>query len=130
MATLTVQNVDRPLPTPLQVRYCQTFWCRLRGLMFHPPLAVDQGLLLVQARENRRDSAIHMFFMRMDLAVVWLNSACEVVDVQLAKRWGPAYTPKKPAKYVMEISTAQISAFQVGDRLGFEDLEGEFRFEG
>jgi uncharacterized membrane protein (UPF0127 family) len=130
MAIIDVQNVDRPLQTPLRVRYCETFWCRLRGLMFHSPLAVDEGLLLVQERENRRDSAIHMFFMRMDLTVVWLNTACEVVDVRLAKRGRPIYTPKKPAKYVLEISKAQISAFQVGDRLRFRNFEGESYFEG
>jgi uncharacterized membrane protein (UPF0127 family) len=130
MMTLNVQNLDRPLPAALQVRYCHTFWCRLRGLMFHPPLAADQGLLLAQTRENRRDAAIHMFFMRMDLAVVWLNSACKVVDIQLARRWRPAYTPKEPALYVMELSSLQISAFQVGDRLRFEDNAGEIYFEG
>ena len=90
--------------------------------MFHPPLAVDNGILLVQKRENRTDAAIHMLFMRMDLTIVWLNISCEVVDVQLAKRWRPVYTPRKPAKYVMEISTEQIGAFQVGDRLQFDDL--------
>lgn len=130
MPIVNVQNIDRPLKTPLRVRYCETFGCRLRGLMFHPPLAEDEGLLLVQERETRRDSAIHMFFMRMDLTVVWLNTTCEVVDVRLAKRWRPVYTPQKPAKYVLEISKTQISAFQVGDRLRFRNIEGEPNFEG
>jgi uncharacterized membrane protein (UPF0127 family) len=125
MQTLNVLNLDRPLKTPLRVRRCDSFWCRLRGLMMHPPLPDGEGLLLVQKQENRRDAAIHMFFMRMDLAVVWLNTACEVVDVRLAKRWRPAYTPQKPAKYVMELSAAQLIVFHVGDRLRFENDEGE-----
>lgn len=98
--------------------------------MFHPPLRVDEGILLVQRRESRMDAAIHMFFMRMDLTVVWLNTGCEVVDVQLAKRWRPVYTPREPAKCVMEISEEQLGAFRVGDRLLFEGLEGGTDLEG
>jgi uncharacterized membrane protein (UPF0127 family) len=92
--------------------------------MFHPPLAEGEGILLVYKRENRTDSTIHMFFMRMNLTVVWLNSAYEVIDVKLAKRWRPAYIPNKPAKYVMEISEAWISSFQLGDRLILQNIEG------
>ena len=130
MLTVNVHNLDRPLRAPLRVRYCATFLSRMRGLMFHPPLKVDEGILLVQERENRMDSAIHMFFMRMDLTVVWLNTSCEVVDVQLAKRWRPAYIPRKPAKYVMEISDKQFEAFHTGDRLDFIGLEGGNDLEG
>ena len=50
--------------------------------MFRRSLAVDEGLLLVQKRENRSESAIHMLFMFIDLTVVWINSAHQVVDVK------------------------------------------------
>lgn len=98
--------------------------------MFHPPLDIDEGLLLVYKKENRIDTVIHMFFMRMDLTVVWVNEINEVVDVRLAKRWRPAYTPKKPAKFVLELSEEHISSFQVGDRLSFKNPESRFSFEG
>jgi len=88
--------------------------------MFYPPLARDGGILLVGKRDSRTDAAIHMFFMRMDLAVVWVNTAYQVVDVQLAHRWRPAYTPGGPARYTLEISPGWLDAFQVGDRLRFE----------
>ncbi|MCJ7700050.1 MAG: DUF192 domain-containing protein [Anaerolineales bacterium] len=123
MTIVRVHNLDRPLKPCLKVNYCERFMCRLRGLMFHPPLGREEGLVLVGTRQNRRDAAIHMFFMRMDLTVVWLNTAYEVVDVQIAKRWRPVYTPAKPAQYTLEISTDWISAFQVGDRLAFEPVE-------
>ena len=41
--------------------------------MFRRSLAVDEGLLLVQKRENRSESAIHMLFMFIDLTVVWIK---------------------------------------------------------
>lgn len=129
MTIVNIYNTDHPLRSPLRLRYCATFLSRLRGLMFHRPLKAEEGILLVQKRENRMDAAIHMFFMRMDLTVVWLNTAREVVDVQLAKQWRPVYTPRKPAKYVMEISTEQLEGFQIGDRLRFENPEGGIELE-
>ena len=61
------------------------------GLTFRRSLAPQEGLLLVQRNDSRVEATIHMFFMWIDLAVVWINMDNEVVDVQLAKRWRPAY---------------------------------------
>ena len=63
-----------------QVRWCSSFGCKLRGLMFRRELASDAGLLLVEDRESKAASAIHMFFMRFPIAAIWLNSDFEVVD--------------------------------------------------
>jgi uncharacterized membrane protein (UPF0127 family) len=125
MASITVHNLDRPLRLPLKIRYCDEFLTRLRGLMFRPPLGLDEGIVLVQKRENRTDASIHMFFMRMDLTVVWLNSAYEVVDLVLARRWRPVYVPQKPARYVLEISTERFPEFRIGDRLEFGRPTGQ-----
>ena len=89
--------------------------------MFRSPLNFDEGILLVQGRESRIDSAIHMFFMRMDLAVVWVSKTFEVVDVKLAKRWQPMIFPNRPAKYILEIAAGRISEFTIGDFLYFEE---------
>jgi uncharacterized membrane protein (UPF0127 family) len=122
MTSIIIHNLDRPLRFPLKIRFCDEFLTRLRGLMFHPPLELDDGIVLVQKHENRIDASIHMFFMRMDLTVVWVNSAYEVVDVILARRWRPMYAPKKPALYVLEISAERLPEFQTGDRLRFERI--------
>jgi len=121
MLSVSVQNLDNPLASALRVKWCASFFCRLRGLMFHLPLEIGEGLLLVQERESRADSAIHMFFMRMDLAIVWIDQDCEVVDVRVAKRWRSVIVPTKAAKYVLEISAQRFSEFQIGDRLRFEE---------
>jgi uncharacterized membrane protein (UPF0127 family) len=62
-----------------------------------------------------------MLFVPMDLAVIWINSAMEVVDIQLARAWRPAYWPKAPAKYVLETAPECLSSFHIGDRLRFEE---------
>jgi uncharacterized membrane protein (UPF0127 family) len=115
-----IYNLTRQNPLPIQAQYCSSFFCRLRGLTFRRSLPSGVGLLLVQGRDSRLDSSIHMLFVWMDLAVVWINTALQVVDVRLARRWRPAYLPARPARYVLEISPERLDDFQVGDQLRFE----------
>jgi uncharacterized membrane protein (UPF0127 family) len=96
MKTIHLININHPLPTPLDALYCESFLCRLRGLMFQSSLAADHGLLLVEAHEGRIDTAIHMLFVFMNLAVIWINSEQVVVDTILARSWRLAYVPHQP----------------------------------
>ncbi len=121
MPSVIIHNLTRSLPSPLRVGYCASFVCRLRGLTFRRQLAPNDGLLLVQKRENRTDAAIHTLFVCIDLAVVWVNADHEIVDVRLARRWRPFYMPQKPAMYVLETSAERLPEFQIGDRLRFEE---------
>jgi uncharacterized membrane protein (UPF0127 family) len=90
--------------------------------MFRASLPSDQGLLLVEARDSRLDSAIHMLFVFMDLAIIWINSKQVVVDTVLARAWRPAYTPRQPAKYILEIHPSRLNQFRIGDRIEFENV--------
>ena len=117
---INIINLSRPLAQTIQARYCDTFLCRLRGLTFRKSLPIKTGLLLVQNRDSRMDASIHMLFMWMDLAVVWINSSLQVVDVKLARRWKLAYLPQQPARYVLELPIDCQSDFVVGDVVKFE----------
>ena len=121
MKYVTVHNLSRPQPAVMLARYCASFFCRLRGLTFRRSLPTNQGLLLVQGRESRMDSAIHMLGVWMDLAVVWITGAGEVVDVRLARSWRLAYVPRRPARYVLEMSAEHLEDFQIGDHVRFEE---------
>lgn len=123
MNFVSIRNLNRPDQSPIQVKWCSSFLCRLRGLTFRRSLTDGEALLLVQKRENRSDAAIHMLFVWIDLAVIWINSAHEVVDVQLARRWRPFYIPKAPAQYVLEMSSTRLSEFRQGDNLRFEEIQ-------
>lgn len=105
---------------PLRIKYCDTFLTQLRGFTFHPPLARDEGLLLVGTRDSRLDSSIHMFFVSFDLSVIWINSDMQVVDKVLAKSWRPAYFSKQPARYVLEVHPENEAKFQIGDVVHFQ----------
>jgi uncharacterized membrane protein (UPF0127 family) len=119
MKTVEVQNQNKNLSSPLKAVYCSSFLCRLRGLMFRKTLPADEGLVLVYGSDSRMDASIHMMFVNFDLAVIWINSAGEVVDKVLAKQWKLAYLPKSPARYVLEIVPERLDEFEVGDRVTF-----------
>lgn len=119
MKFMRVDNEDRRLSRPLYVEYCESFLCRLRGLMFRSQLGLEQGIVLVQPNDSRINSAIHMLFVFMNLAVIWINSDLEVVDTVLARAWRPMYLPRHPARYILEIHPDRLDDFQVGDRVAF-----------
>lgn len=106
---------------PPRVKYCDSFLCRLRGLTFRPPLARDEGLLLVIGRDSRVDSSIHMLGVGFDLAVFWINDNLRVVDKVLAGAWKPAFFPKSPARYVLEVHASRINDFEVGQAVKFQN---------
>lgn len=123
MKKISIQNRSYPYENELHIRYCEGFLPRFLGLMFQPPLDHKDGILLVQNRESRIDAGIHMFFMRSDLTIVWINSHKKVVDKKLAKRWHPYYFPEIPALYVLECSPTRFTDFNLGDELAFKELD-------
>jgi uncharacterized membrane protein (UPF0127 family) len=119
MQLIRIENRDTPLLTLLKVRFCDTFFSRLRGLTFQRTLSRDMGILLVQSRDSRLDSAIHMLGVGFDLGVVWLDGNQQVVDLKVARRWRLFYIPKHPARYVLEVHPSRLPEFHAGDRLSF-----------
>lgn len=117
---ITVQNLSRKLDKPARVGYCDTFLCKLRGLMFRSRLSLDEGLLLVEKRDSRLDTSIHMLFVPFDLAVIWINSDMTVVDKIIAKSWKPAYFPKADAKFTLEIHPDRWADYEIGDKVEFK----------
>ena len=98
---------------------CASFLCRLRGLTFRRTLGDDEGLLLVGHRENRADTAIHMFFVFSSIAVLWLDARKRVVDTALAKPFRPYYAPRRAALYYVECAPEVMSRVHLGDELAF-----------
>ena len=102
-----------------RLRWCTSFGCRLRGLTLRRGLAPGEGLVLVERRESRLDSSIHMLFVFFPLAVLWLDNAGRVVDTQLARPWRPAVLPREPARYIVEAAPALLELVSIGDELEF-----------
>lgn len=125
MRTVKITNQSHPDSKVILAKYCKSFLCQLRGLMFTSSLAENSGLLLVQGSESRLNASIHMMFMRMDLAVIWMDKANTVVDRVLARRWKLIYAPRKAALYVLETGVANLDAFNIGDKVSFEEASPE-----
>ncbi len=120
-AFIVVRNASHPVKEPARIQRCESFLCRLRGLMFRSSLPADEGLLLEIGRDSRLDSSIHMFFVPFDLAVFWINSEMYVVDKIIARSWRPAYFPAQAARYTLEMHPRRIDDFGIGDRVELQD---------
>jgi uncharacterized membrane protein (UPF0127 family) len=100
-----------------RVKWCKSFACRLRGLMFHRHLSPEEGLLLVENRASIAATAIHMFFVFFPIAAIWLDDSFRVVDKTLALPFHPFYASRTPARYVLEAVPAVLDCVTINDQL-------------
>lgn len=119
---ISIKNLTKAIDQPAQVGYCDTFTGKLRGLMFRKSLSLNEGLLLVEKRNSRLDTSIHMFFVPFDLAVFWINSDMTIVDKVIAKSWHPAYFPKADAQFTLEIHPDRFGDYEIGDKVEFKNV--------
>jgi uncharacterized membrane protein (UPF0127 family) len=122
MRYVLINIINHPTDQPVMAKYCTSFLCRLRGFTFRRKLHLDEALLLVQSRDSRLDTAIHMLGVCTDLGVVWINNNGDVVDLCIARAWRPFYIPARPARYVLEMAPERLGAFQTGDKVKVEEV--------
>jgi uncharacterized membrane protein (UPF0127 family) len=118
--TLTLRNRSNPDIRPIEAKWCESFMSKLRGYTFRRSLSQDEGLLLVEHRDSRVDTSIHMMFVWTDLTVIWIDSYNLVVDTVLAKAWRPFYASSQPARYILEIHPDRFGEFKPGDLVEFD----------
>jgi len=85
--------------------------------MFTNSIPNDGGLFFMNSSEDRVNSAIHMFFMNIDLAIIWTDSSGVVVDKVRAFRWKTLAAPKTNAKYILETHRDRFEEYNCGDIL-------------
>lgn len=98
------------------IKLARDFATRLRGLMFYPELPGIDGLLLYPCK------AVHLFWMRFDLSLIYLDRQGKVVhliDRIPPNRIGPTI---KDAYYVLETRPGfpTASGLRIGDLLDWE----------
>lgn len=118
----SITNTRTQMTIIPRAKWCAGFWCHLRGLMFRTHLPKEEALLFVTKRDSKAEAAIHMFFMFMDIAVIWINSSGQVVDKVLAKPWRPMYAPRDPAMYYIEAHPSILNEVEIGDVLQFHEV--------
>jgi hypothetical protein len=125
-ALVVAENETRGLILVRRVWRADSFFARLRGLMFRRRLGEDEGLLLVGRTESRAEATIHMFFVFFPIGVLWLDRKNRVVDKTVARPFRPAYAPQAPAIGVLECQPEVLDRVEVGDTVGFvahEDVD-------
>lgn len=120
MKRVNIRKISSP-EAVITVKYCETFFSKLVGLMFTKELKQDSGLIFIERNETRINTAIHMLFMNYDITVLWLDKNWVVVDKVLAKKWAPIYIPRKPAQFVIELHPSRFSEYSVGEQLELLD---------
>jgi len=119
MSTRQIVHVESGEILIPQAKWCDNFATKLRGFTFRRVLGPQDGLVLVEARDNRVNSAITMFFVFFDLGVIWVNDAGEVVGTVVAQQWRLSYAPPAPARYVIEGHPDLVNRVKVGDHIQF-----------
>lgn len=117
-----IRNSDTNEVVLARAKWCASYWCHFKGLQLVTNLPEDQGLLFVTDSESKVGTAIHMFFMFMSIAVVWLDKDGVVVDKKFAKPWRPAYAPQSPAMYYIEANPSLLDRVEIGDKLTFDEV--------
>lgn len=109
-------------PLVARARWCNTFAAKLRGFTFRRTIPAGEGLVLVEGKESRVNTSIHMLFVFFELGVIWVNDAGEVVDKVRARPWRLSYMPRLPARYVIEGQPEILERVAVGDRIDFQQI--------
>lgn len=115
---IAVNNLSRPQREPLKAKWCASIICKLKGFMFRRRLKHGERLILVEKRQGRLNTAIHMLAVFMPLGVLWIDAQGLVVDKRIARPWR-FYLPAAPAKYVLEGEVSLLDEHMIGDELQF-----------
>jgi uncharacterized membrane protein (UPF0127 family) len=112
-----IKNLTSDQIIATEVKWCDTFLSRGRGLMFRRAIGEDEAFVFAESRESVSLTSIHMFFVFLPIAVIWLDAERKVVDKILARPFRPYYAPQHPAQYFIEGHPNILDKVQIGDRL-------------
>jgi uncharacterized membrane protein (UPF0127 family) len=102
-----------------KVKHAKTSWQRTKGLMFEEEKQFDYALVFDFPNESKIGTSLHMIFVFFPIDVLFLNSKKEVVDKTTMTPFQPNYTPKKAAKYVIEMPNGKNKKVKIGDKISW-----------
>jgi uncharacterized membrane protein (UPF0127 family) len=115
-----IKNLTTSQIIATEVKWCDTFLSKSRGLMFRRPIRKDEAFVFIESKESVSLTSIHMFFVFFPIAVIWLDAGKKVVDIKLAYPFRPYYAPQRPAQYFVECHPSVMDKVQIGDCLEWE----------
>ncbi len=116
-----IVNKTKNLVIANRVKICNSFFLRLKGLMFTRKLEDDKALVLVSKKESLISNMIHTLFVFYPIDVVWLDKNFNVVDKRLNIRpFTISIIPKKSAKYIIELKCDKAKDINLNDKLSID----------
>lgn len=114
---MRIRNVTRGTELARQARAARSSWSRLIGLLGRSSLREGEGLLLEPC------NAVHMFFMRFAIDVVYIDKQRRVVKLVERLRPFRVSAAFRSAHAALELPVGAIAASgtQGGDQLAFEE---------
>ena len=100
-----------------KVRIAEGFFGKFKGLMFEGGKNFDYALVFDFWAESRISARIHMLFVFFPIDAIFLNAKKEVVDIARLQPFALNYTPKKAAKFVIELRAGKASGIKINDVL-------------
>ncbi len=92
---------------------------KIKGLMFEKKSKHDYALIFNMHTESRVGSSLHMLFVFFPIDVLFLNSEKKVVDKATLKPWQLNYTPKKAARFIVELPEGTGKKVKLGSKVSW-----------
>ena len=102
-----------------KVKIADNMILRAKGLMFEKKKNFDYALVFYFSNESRIGCSLHMLFMNFSVDVLFLDTQKKVVDKVTLKPWILNYTPKKAAKYVVEMPQNTTKNIKLNDKISW-----------
>jgi uncharacterized membrane protein (UPF0127 family) len=101
-----------------RTRIADSAWQKFRGLMLEKEERFDYGLVFDFGHATRFGASVHMLFVFFPIDLVYLDENRRVVDVKTGFRpWSLNYTPKKAARYLIELPAGKADMIVQEDEL-------------
>jgi len=112
-----IKNITKDKILAQNCNICRNFLTRGVGLMFKKKMTPT-----VLAFRKQNTAAIHTYFVKHYLDVLFLNDQWEVIDLIEGLQPKNFYTPKQKAMFVVELPEGTISKSKtsVGDVINFK----------
>jgi len=100
-----------------KIKHAKTTWQRTKGLMFEDKKKFDYALIFDFPIESKIGTSLHMIFVFFPIDVLFLNKEKKVVDKVTLPPFQPNYTPRKAAKYVIEMPQGKAKTVKIGNKI-------------
>ena len=88
--------------------------------MFSKKIKDNEAVLFVFNKESLISTIVNGLFVFYPIKVIWLDSNLKIVDIKILKPFTLFLSPKKPAKYVLELSPKALKDVKINDKLNLK----------